>query len=184
MENKVDEGQIQVENNHSWEHFAVGDWVVHCWYGVGQIRRIELRTFDGKPIRCFRVDTRDSTFWFPVEENRNPRIRPVSSQQNIQKALRCLRRKTNNLDTDRKYWKEQIANVQSDGDILSISKLVRDLSVQHTIRKLNSLEERALKHFRELLMMEWAASMHLDISKLQPLLDSYILETTTKVSPV
>jgi len=161
--------------------YSVGDWVVHKLYGVGQIKDIEPRPIHGESLNCFKVKTKDSTFWFPDTEDENPRIRPVSSEEIVEKVIRNLRRKASHLDTDRKYWKEQIDEAQSGGDLISTSKVIRDLSAQQVIRKLNQSEERALDHFKERLLREWSAIMHLDLEKIRPMLQAYIRESKDKV---
>ena len=161
--------------------YSVGDWVVHKLYGVGQIKGVEARPIHGESMKCFRVKTKDSTFWFPATDDENPRIRPVASEKIIERVIKTLRRKASSLDTDRKYWKEQISEVQSGGDLISISKLIRDLSAQQVLRKLNQSEERALDYFRERLLREWAAIMRVDVKQIQPKLNAYIQESKDKI---
>jgi RNA polymerase-interacting CarD/CdnL/TRCF family regulator len=161
--------------------YSNGDWIVHSNYGVGQIKRIEIKPIHGEETQCYEVKTKDSTYWFPTSEADNPRIRPVASKEIIQKVIKNLRRKPSNLDKDRPYWKKRIEEVQNDSDLLSISKLVRDLSGQQVIRTLNQTEENALEHFKEGLVREWASSIHEEVEKIRPLLYAYIQESKAKV---
>ena len=132
-------------------------------------------------MKCFRVKTKNSTFWFPATQDENPRIRPIASEKIIDRVIKTLRRKASSLDTDRKYWKEQISETQSGGDIISISKLIRDLSAQQVLRKLNQSEEKALDYFRERLLREWSAIMRVDIKQIQPKLNAYLQESKDKI---
>jgi RNA polymerase-interacting CarD/CdnL/TRCF family regulator len=161
--------------------YSVGDWVVHKLYGVGQIKGVEARPIHGESLKCFRVKTKDSTFWFPIAEEENPRIRHVASEKIMERVIKTLRRKASYLDTDRKYWKEQIAIAQSGSDLIFISKLIRDLSTQQALRKLNQTEERALDYFRERLLREWAVIMRVDMNKVRPKLNAYIQESKDKL---
>lgn len=161
--------------------YSNGDWIVHSHYGVGQIKRIEVKPIHGEDIKCFKVKTKDSTYWFPISDADNPRIRPVASKAIIQKVIKNLRRKPSNLDKDRIYWKKRIEEVQVEGDLLSISKLVRDLSGQQVIRDLNQTEENALEHFKERLLREWASSIQEEVEKIRPLLYAYIQESKAKI---
>ena len=161
--------------------YSVDDWVVHTYYGVGQIRRIETRPIQGETQKCFKVNTKNSSYWFPVSEEENPRIRPVASQDIIQQVIKNLRRKPSTLDTDRKVWKNRIDEVRSNGDLLSISNLYRDLSAQQVLRKLNQTEEDALSYLEERMLREWASIVDEDLEKLRIDLQSYIDVSKAKV---
>ena len=161
--------------------YSTGDWVVHLHYGVGQINRIEVKPILGEDTKCFKVKTRDSTYWFPTTDTDNPRIRPVASQDVIKKVIKNLRRKASDLDTDRKHWKEKIDEVQADGDLISISNLVRDLSAQQVLRDLNDTEKKALEQFTERLLREWALIMKEEVEKIRPKFLAYIEESMAKI---
>jgi RNA polymerase-interacting CarD/CdnL/TRCF family regulator len=162
-------------------HFMVGDWIVHTYYGVGQIKAIESKPIQGKPATCFKVKTKDSTFWFPVKNSDNPRIRPIATKEIVKQAINYLRRKPADLDKDKNYWKEQIREVQTDGDLVRISKLIRNLSGQKTHRNLIQSEVTALENFKEKLLQEWAVIMDTDIDTIRPRLRAYIQESKTKI---
>lgn len=162
-------------------HYSPGDWVVHLHYGAGQIIRIEVKPIGGKNVKCYKVKTKDSTYWFSTTDTDNPRIRPVASQEIIRKVAKILRRKARKLDTDRRYWKKRIDEVKSDGDILSISKLVRDLSAAQVLRGLNETEEKALEHLIERLLGEWASSTNEDVEKIRSTIYANIQESKAKI---
>jgi RNA polymerase-interacting CarD/CdnL/TRCF family regulator len=161
--------------------YSTGDWVVHLHYGVGQINRIETKPILGEDIKCFKVMTKDSTYWFPTTDTDNPRIRPVASEEIIKKVIKNLRRKANKLDTDRKQWKDRIDEVLADGDLLSISNLVRDLSTQQVLRPLNQTEDNALKHFEDRLLREWASIVGEEVDLIRPKYHAYIQESKAKI---
>lgn len=161
--------------------YSIDDWIVHTHYGVGQIKRIEVKPIHGEDTKCFKVKTKDSTYWFPTTDTDNPRIRPVASQDIIHKVVKNLRRKASKLDTDKKHWKKRIEEVQANGDLLSFSVLVRDLSAQQVLRKLNQTEENALEHFKERLLREWASIKQEKVEKLRSTLHAYIEESQAKI---
>jgi RNA polymerase-interacting CarD/CdnL/TRCF family regulator len=162
--------------------YSIGDWVVHQMYGVGQIKKIKSRSILGKKVKCFEVMTKDSTYWFPTDQKKNPRIRPVSSKDMIEKVIKALRRKSNKLDVDRKLLKKEIAKVQSEGDLVSISKIIRDLSAHQVVRKLNQYEETALNKFKTRLSREWAAITKSDTQKIEQQMAQYIKESKHKIN--
>jgi RNA polymerase-interacting CarD/CdnL/TRCF family regulator len=161
--------------------YSIGDWVVHKYYGVGQIQGIVARSIDGEQMEYFTAKTKDSTFWFPVEKDENPRIRLIGSERIIKKVIRLIRRKPTNLNSDREYWKERIAEAKEESDLISTSKVVRDLSAQKVVRKLNVTEERALDNFKDNLSSEWAAITDERVKKIQRELRSYIKESKGKI---
>ena len=161
--------------------YLIDDWVVHTHYGVGQIKGVEVKPIDGEHTRCFKVKTKDSTYWFPTTDADNPRIRPVASKDIIHKVVKNLRRKASKLNTDKKHWKKKIDEVQSDGDLLSISKLIRDLSAQQVLRQLNQTEVDALEHFKERLLREWASIVQEEVERLRSTLHDYIQESKAKI---
>jgi RNA polymerase-interacting CarD/CdnL/TRCF family regulator len=162
--------------------YSIGDWIVHKFYGVGQIEGVVARSIDGEPEQYFKATTKDSTFWFPVAKDENPRIRQVSSERIIKRVIRLIRRKATHIDSDRSYWKERITEAQQECDLISTSKIIRDLSSQEAVRKLNNTEENALDDFIENLLFEWAAITGEDVDKIRPELRSYIRESKGKIT--
>jgi RNA polymerase-interacting CarD/CdnL/TRCF family regulator len=161
--------------------YSTGDWIVHTYYGVGQIKRIEVKPINGEDTKCYKVKTNDCTFWFPTSDTDNPRIRPVASQDIINKVIKNLRRKSSFLKTDKNLWKEKIEEVQAVGDLLSVSIIVRDLSAQQVLRTLNQTEEDALKKFKERLLREWASIVQEEVGVLRQQLQAYIEESQSKI---
>jgi RNA polymerase-interacting CarD/CdnL/TRCF family regulator len=161
--------------------YSVDDWIVHTNYGVGQIKRIETKPIHGEETKCFKVKTKNSTYWFPTSDIDNPRVRPVASKDIITKVIKNLRRQSSKLDTDRGYWKKRIEEVQSNGDLLSISILIRDLSAQQVLRNLNQTEGDALEHFKERLVREWSSITGDEIEQLRTEVAGYIQESQAKI---
>ena len=161
--------------------YTIDDWVVHTHYGVGQIKKIEVKPIHGEDTKCFKVMTKDSTFWFPTTDMDNPRIRPVASKDIIHKVIKTLKRKATKLDTNRSYWKTRNNKVQSNSDLLSTSILIRDLSAQQVIRNLNQTEEDALESCKERLVSEWASITKEKVEILRSNLHTNIQESQAKI---
>ena len=161
--------------------YSVDDWVVHTQYGVGQIERIEVKPIHGDNTNCFKVRTNDCTYWFATNDIDNPRIRSVASKDVITKIIKNLRRKSSRLDTDRRLWKQRIAEVQSNGDLISLSIIIRDLSAQQVLRQLNQTEEDALEYFKDRLLREWSSITKEPIDELRASLHGYIKESQAKI---
>ncbi len=162
-------------------HFSVGQWIVHSQYGVGQIKKTEVMPLNGEQTECFMVQVKGGAFWFPTNTVENPRIRLVASQEIITKVIKNLRRKPGNLEKDKNYWNIQIKAVPSQGDLLTISPLIRDLSAQQSQKRLNDTQVRALSKFEERLLYEWSVITGTDIKKIRPQFYEYIQERRAKI---
>ena len=155
--------------------YGIGDWIVHHVYGIGQIREIEKKTIRGELVACFRVRAKESAqWWFPKSGADNPRIRPVASQNLLQRAQRELQKTVRYLDPDRGMWKSRIDEARASDGLIAASQIVRDLTILKTQRKMNQTEMRALEHFTDRLLREWAATMNMDIDTIRPKLNHYL----------
>ena len=159
--------------------YSLGDMVVHRYYGVGQIDGIENRPLNGVGVECFKVKTENGIYWFPTDSLDNPRVHPVASQELIQRAIKILHSAPNGLENDPLQWKERIDDVQSDGDFLAISSLIRDLAALKTKKKLNRTQDQALNNLEDRLLREWAASSEVDVKSIRPKLQAYLQESDT-----
>jgi RNA polymerase-interacting CarD/CdnL/TRCF family regulator len=155
--------------------YSIGDWVVHHSYGIGQIKEIEEKPIHGELVACFRVKAKEgSEWWFSRNDADNPRIRPVASQDILQRAQKELQKTVQELDPDRKRLKSRIDEVRASDDLIASSKLVRDLTILRTQRKMNQTETNALAHFTDRLLREWSATMKMDVEAIRPKLNYYL----------
>jgi CarD family transcriptional regulator len=161
--------------------YSLGDKVVHRSYGIGKIDAVECKPLNGVQVECFKVKTENGDYWFPTDSLDNPRIRPVASKELVQKAIETLRSAPQGLENDQREWQEQINNVQTDGDFLAISGLVRDLSVLKAKKKLNRTQDQALKTLENRLLREWAASSEVEVNSIRPKFQAYIKESKDNI---
>ena len=162
--------------------YALHDWIVHRSYGVGQVIKIEVKPIHGESTECYRVETRNGVYWLPLNSLDTPRIRPVATPERLEQAVQELQISDLTLDPDRFYWKERIQKVKENGDLVAISRLVRDLSLLRTQRRLNQTEETALSALTERLLREWSACAHKDIERLRTRFHQTLQETKTRFS--
>lgn len=159
--------------------YSLGDMVVHRNYGVGQIDDIECKPLNGVEVECFKVTTENGIYWFPTDSLDNPRVHPVASLDLIQRAIEILRSAPQSLENDPLQWKERIDHVQTGGDFLAISRLIRDLAALKTKKKLNETQDKALNNLEDRLLTEWAASLEVDAKSVRPKLLAYLQESHT-----
>ena len=136
--------------------FAIGDWVVHRYHGVGKVSGVEEKKLGGESSEFFRVVGDETIFWIPVENAENDRIRPVVTKKELRKAIKILSKEPEKMETDYRQRQSRIRKVKTEGTINSICRIVRDLMGRKREKGLNESETRALRFFRELLLSEWA----------------------------
>jgi len=143
------------DNGHA---YSKGDWVVHLYYGIGQVKGIERKHISGKMAEYYRVKTGDSVFWVPVEETDLCRVRPLTPPSKLRKALKALEKPPCEMDPDNKQRLIRIKDARSDGSLMSICRLVRDISARQVEDSIGQNEKRALDFFEKLLLAEWSVS--------------------------
>ncbi len=145
--------------------FDIGDWIVHNYYGVGQIIRIEKRPIHGEKVRTFRVQTKDCVYWVPVKKAVNPRIRRVVNKRKLRRALKLLKSRPAEMAKNYKTRHARISEVFEDGSIREFTKLLRDLYGLKGTKKLNNTEKDAVDKLEERLAREYAASYETSIEE-------------------
>ena len=159
--------------------YSLGDRIVHRFYGIGRIEDVECKPLNGIEVECFKVKTNNSVYWFPTDSLDNPRVHPVASKELIQRAIEILRSAPCSLENDPLQWKERIDDVQTKGDFLEISSLIRDLVALKSKKKLNRTQDQALKNMEERLLAEWAASLEVEPKTIRPILHTCLEESNT-----
>lgn len=154
--------------------YSIRDWVVHHSYGIGQVKKIEKKMIRGEKVACVRVKIKEGAYWFPKKSADNPRIKPISSQDSLQRAQKELQKTVGEFDPDRKMWKRRIDEVRAGDDMIATSQMVRDFTILKTQRKSNQTEEKALNHFAERLISEWSAMMKTDVETIRQQLKGYL----------
>lgn len=136
--------------------YSVGDWIVHNFYGVGQIKKIEEKPIHGEKVRTFRVRTKDSVYWVPVKKSDNPRIRRVVNKSKLRRAIRTLKSKPKKMNKNYKTRNARIKKVFLNGSIQKLARLLRDLlSLRHD-KKLNNTEKDAVEKIQGRFIREYA----------------------------
>jgi RNA polymerase-interacting CarD/CdnL/TRCF family regulator len=145
--------------------FSKGDWIVHTYYGVGQIKGIETKQIDDSKTKYFKVDTKNSIYFVPVNNIDVERVRPVASQYMIRKVKKILKDKPEELPLDHNIRKRHISNLLTDCSLVTAAKLIRDLTNRKSISRLNDHEEKTLENLIDQLVLEWSIVIKSDIEK-------------------
>lgn len=157
--------------------FSKGDWIVHIYYGVGQIKSIETKQIDNLKTKYFRVDTKNSVYFVPVTNFDTERVRPVASQYMIRKVKKLLKDKPDELPLDHNIRKRHISNLLNDCSIETAAKLIRDLTNRKSISRLNDHEGKTLENLIDQLVLEWSIVIKSDIEKASQQLEEALSES-------
>jgi RNA polymerase-interacting CarD/CdnL/TRCF family regulator len=141
--------------------YSIGDKIVHAFYGVGQVVDIEDKKLNDKTTTYYVVETRNSTFWLPVEKADNERIRPIASSETIENnVIETLNSDPQEMASHYRTRKKRMKDVRASGEIVPIARLVRDLTYRRfTKGNLTDIESRNLDHLKSRLVSEWARSV-------------------------
>ena len=140
--------------------FQIGDKVIHCSFGFGEIIKIEEKTINGKLENCFVVQMSDMTIWVPMDGSGQTSLRAPTSPEEFIETIPILNSPTENLDEDRVLRKKQLSDQLKDGRLSSICRVVRDLSSYQRKTKLSDQERSILERAVNSLLTEWTFSLN------------------------
>jgi RNA polymerase-interacting CarD/CdnL/TRCF family regulator len=136
--------------------FVKGSWIVHVYYGVGQVKRLEKKCLDGKKTIYYRVEGKDGTFWLAVNKADTKRVRPIASQKQLNSAINAIKEEPRTFTEDYKQRQILLNESKSEGSLLETACLVRDLSYWEANKHLNLSEKETLEYLKNRLSMEWS----------------------------
>lgn len=142
-----------------------GDWIVHTYYGVGQIKGMETKQIEDTKIRYYRVEAKNSIFYVPVKNIDNDRIRPVASQYMMRKVKKILQDAPKEMASDHNIRKREITELLSDCSLATTAQLIRDLTARKIEYSLNDHEEKTLEKLTERLVLEWSIAQQIELEK-------------------
>ena len=162
--------------------YSVGDWLVHALYGIGQIVAVETKFFSQQEQVCYKVKTKDSTFWVPVDQIDNKRVRSLAAPERIKRALQVLEKPPRPLSTDYKKRDKQIIEAKSDRSLRSRMELIRDLTVYEKKNGLSKSNRDTLERIRQRFLEEWSVCMEIELKEARQQLDRMLRENINMAS--
>lgn len=139
--------------------FQVGNQVIHCTFGLGEITQIEEMTINGKQEKCYVVRMNDMTIWVPMNDEGQNSLREPTPPEEFINTLPILTSPNESLLEDRVLRKKQLTDQLKDGQLSSICRVVRDLKYYQRSSKLNDQEKSILERAVKSLLTEWVFSM-------------------------
>ena len=145
--------------------FKIGEKVIHCAHGLGEIVNIEEKNIHGYLTRCYVVRTSDLTIWIPIDDLQQHSLRVPSSPEEFLKLSAILTNPCEMLLEDRTLRKDQLINQMNDGQLTSICRVVRDLTHFKRSARLNSQEKSILEKAMNSLLTEWTYSLGMPLNQ-------------------
>ena len=133
-----------------------GDWIVHTYYGFGQIKSVETKSIGDEKTKYFKVIARNSEFFVPVGQIDTDRVRPVASDYKLRKAKKILKEQPNLFPDDHNDRKKLLNETTSDSSMEVSAQTIRDLLFRKQENGLNDYEEKTLQSVEKLFIREWS----------------------------
>lgn len=144
--------------------YSPGDWIVHCYHGVGLISATERMRVGDKENTYFRMEQPDGTIWIPPSLLDGEQIRPISDRAEFRQAIEVLSTDPIEMNSLLNLRKLRIDRDIEENTPVATARLVRDLwARQRDKGMLNDGERRALQDLRNRLVQEWAVCMGVHI---------------------
>jgi RNA polymerase-interacting CarD/CdnL/TRCF family regulator len=139
--------------------FHIGDKVIHCTHGLGEIVQIEQKTIRDQPTNCYVVRIHDLMIWIPIDDLQQHSLRLPTQPDEFVGLFAILTGPGEPLLEDRLLRKDQLMAQMRDGQLASICRVVRDLTHFKRSKKLNDQENSILERATNSLLTEWTYSL-------------------------
>ena len=124
--------------------YKVKDYVIYPKHGIGQITSIDKLTIAGIEASVYRIEITKEKLNLTIPTNQQQHLRPLSSSNQVNKALLILKGKAK---IKRTMWSRRAAEYEqkiNSGDIYQIAEVVRDLNKNTDMPMDQSYSERQL----------------------------------------
>lgn len=154
--------------------FHIGDKVIHCSFGLGEITQIENKVINGDSTQCYVVNISNMMIWIPTKDQEQNSLRLPTSPEEFNKVLPILSSPNEKLEDDRVLRKQHLMEQMRDGQLSSICRVVRDLTHFQRISKLNDNERAILERAIKSLLAEWSHSLGTPVNLAQQTMESML----------
>jgi CarD family transcriptional regulator len=124
--------------------YKVKDYVIYPKHGIGQIISLDKLTIAGIEASVYKIEITKDKLNLTIPTNQQQHLRPLSSLNQINKAISILKGKAK---IKRTMWSRRAAEYEqkiNSGDIYQIAEVVRDLNKNTDMPVDQSYSERQL----------------------------------------
>ena len=160
--------------------FAIGDWIVHYYYGVGEVVDIVDKTLDDHQVTFFKVAAAEIEYWLPSDKAEAEHIKPIRSKKEFDQAIQIISKPPNPMSEPHNRNKQIIYKRWLDGSLPARAELMRDLHGRNNVKVLSYDERETFTKAEKLFINEWVISNpSLSKKKARQMLDE-AFETSTQ----
>jgi RNA polymerase-interacting CarD/CdnL/TRCF family regulator len=154
--------------------FKIGDWVVHCTHGLGQILAIEERVINEIKGPYYMVKVANLTIWVPADKNVKSRLRLPNDAAGFMESISVLSEPAENLPSDYRQRNLQLQDMLKDGGVEAYCKVIRDLSAYSRGRVSSDHDNTLLKYAQGIVIGEWSYSLSITLDAAELELNRFI----------
>ena len=164
------------------DEYKKGDWIVHAYHGVGQIKGLDTKAIDGVKKTYFRVKTNTITYWLPVENSDVGHIRPVASKNKFTRSLDIIRKEPHEMAQDFRVREKDISEAFSACSIKSLAALIRDLYGWRIVHGKKSMRDGdTLNKAKNLFINEYAIAVDVDFEDARKILETALKQSVSSI---
>ena len=146
--------------------FQIGDQVVHCVYGLGQVLAIKEQVINDSDTLCYEIQIADFLIWVPSDENVDNRLRLPISAAGLKKLFPILSGPAEDLPSDRRQRNLQLREVLKDGKTESLCRVIRDLAAYKAAHaSWNEYDNEMMRRVEKMLVREWSFILSIPTEK-------------------
>jgi RNA polymerase-interacting CarD/CdnL/TRCF family regulator len=143
--------------------FHIGDPVMHCTFGLGQVVGLEERVISGQKTLYYEIKVRDLTVWVPADDKLESRLRPPTPAGGFKELFAILTGFGELLPDDRQERKVRLVEQLRDNRAESLCRVIRDLFAYQQGKSLNENDKGILRRVQNALLGEWSLSLSIPV---------------------
>ena len=156
--------------------YQVGDRILYPMHGAGIIKLIEKREILGsvKEYYILHVPCGDMKVMIPVDNCDAIGVRPIVTEEEIQKAIEILRQESTQMTGNwNKRYRENMEKIKT-GNIELVAEIVRNLTRIDRENRLSAGEKKMLTNVRKILQSEIMLVCNIDETEARRIIEEAI----------
>ena len=156
--------------------YQVGDRILYPMHGAGIIKLIEKREILGsvKEYYILHVPCGDMNVMIPVDNCDAIGVRPIVTEEEIQKAIEILRQESTQMTGNwNKRYRENMEKIKT-GNIELVAEIVRNLTRIDRENRLSAGEKKMLSNVRKILQSEIMLVCNIDETEARRIIEEAI----------
>ena len=156
--------------------YQEGDKILYPMHGAGIIKLIEKREILGsvKEYYILHVPCGDMKVMIPVDNCDAIGVRPIVTEEEIQKAIEILRQESTQMTGNwNKRYRENMEKIKT-GNIELVAEIVRNLTRIDRENRLSAGEKKMLTNVRKILQSEIMLVCNIDETEARRIIEEAI----------